>query len=294
MTDEGYIDGPGGRIWYGTRNDDSPGIPLLVVHGGPGFLSMTDVVSDLADERPVYFYDQLGCGRSERPADKSFFTIEHYVAELAAVRAALGLREVHLLGQSWGCLLVAEYLLRERPEGVRSLTLSGPLLSAPLWEADQRAYLAALPAAQQAIVAEAERTGDFGDAYQEAMMDFYRRHICRLDPWPDLLLQALGQMNLDVYTTMWGPSEFTVTGTLKGHDLLPHLHEIAQPTLLLCGEHDEAAPATVQRYRDRLPQGSMAVLPHASHLHHLEQPDLFLAVVRDHLHRSESILLNRQ
>jgi proline iminopeptidase len=289
MNDEGYIDGPGGRIWYGFRNEDSPGIPLLVVHGGPGFLTVPDVVADLADERPVYFYDQLGCGRSARPADKSLFTIEHYVAELAAVRAALGLREVHLLGQSWGCMLVAEYLLRERPEGVRSLTLSGPLLSTPLWEVDQRTLLGALPEAQRAVVAEAERTGDFGDAYQEAMMDYYRCHICRLDPWPDLLLQALGQTNLDVYVTMWGPSEFTVTGTLKGHDLLPRLHEIAQPTLLLCGEHDEATPDTVRRYRDCLPRGAMAVLPHASHHHHLEQPDLFLAVVRDHLHRSEFI-----
>jgi len=289
MTDEGHIDGPGGRLWYGVRGEDTPGIPLLVVHGGPGFLSMPEVVADLADERPVYFYDQLGCGRSARPADKSLFTIEHYVAELAAVRAALGLREVHLLGQSWGCMLVAEYLLRERPEGVRSLTLSGPLLSSPRWEADQRTYLAALPADQQAIIAEAERTGDYGEAYQEAMLDYYRRHICRLDPWPDLLLQALGQMNLDVYVTMWGPSEFTVTGTLKGHDLLPRLHEITQPTLLLCGEHDEATPATVQLYRDRLPQGSMAVLPRASHLHHLEQPDLFLAIVRDHLHLGECL-----
>jgi len=289
MTDEGYIDGPGGRLWYGVRGEDTPGIPLLVVHGGPGFLTVPDVVADLADERPVYFYDQLGCGRSARPADKSLFTIEHYVAELAAVRAALGLREVHLLGQSWGCMLVAEYLLRERPEGVRSLTLSGPLLSSPRWEADQRTYLAALPADQQAIIAEAERTGDYGEAYQEAMLDYYRRHICRLDPWPDLLLQALGQMNLDVYVTMWGPSEFTVTGTLKGHDLLPRLHEITQPTLLLCGEHDEATPATVQLYRDRLPQGSMAVLPRASHLHHLEQPDLFLAIVRDHLHLGECL-----
>ena len=289
MTDEGYIDGPGGRIWYGTRNDDSPGVPLLVVHGGPGFLSMPDVVADLADERPVYFYDQLGCGRSASAADQSLYTIEHYVAELAAVRAALGLREVHLLGQSWGCLLVAEYLLRERPEGVRSLTLSGPLLSAPLWEADQRAYLAAMPAAQQAVVAEAERTGDFGEAYQAAMMDYYHRHLCRLDPWPGNVTQSLGQMNLDLYLTMWGPSEFTVTGTLKGHDLLPRLHEIVQPTLLICGEHDEASPASVQLFRDRLPRGAMAVLPYASHLHHLEQPGVFLDVVRNHLHRADAL-----
>lgn len=289
MVREGHIDGPGGRLWYAIHGDGRAGVPLLVVHGGPGFLSVPDVVADLADARPVIFYDQLGCGRSERPADKSRFTLAHYVAELAAVRTALGLQNVHLLGQSWGCMLAAEYLLCERPAGVRSLTLCGPLLSTPRWEADQRAHLAELPSAQQTVVAEAERTGDFGEAYQAAMMDYYHRHLCRLDPWPENVTQSLGQMNLDLYLTMWGPSEFTVTGTLKGHDLLPRLHEIVQPTLLVCGEHDEAAPTSVQLFRDRLPRGAMAVLPHASHLHHLEQPGLFLEVVRDHLHRADAL-----
>ena len=289
MVREGHIDGPGGRLWYAIHGDGRAGVPLLVVHGGPGFLSVPDVVADLADERPVIFYDQLGCGRSERPADSSLYTIEHYVAEVAALHSALGLKNIHLLGQSWGCMLAAEYLLRERPAGVHSLTLCGPLLSTPRWEADQRAYLAALPHAQQTVVAEAERTGDFGEAYQSAMMDYYHRHLCRLDPWPENVSQSLGQMNLDIYLTMWGPSEFTVTGTLKGHDLLPRLHEIVQPTLLICGEHDEAAPASVQLFRDRLPRGAMAVLPHASHLHHLEQRGLFLEVVRDHLHRADAL-----
>ncbi|HOY53847.1 MAG TPA: alpha/beta fold hydrolase, partial [Opitutaceae bacterium] len=111
MVREGHIDGPGGRLWYAIHGDGRAGVPLLVVHGGPGFLSVPDVVAELADERPVIFYDQLGCGRSERPADKSRFTLAHYVAELAAVRTALGLQNVHLLGQSWGCMLAAEYLL---------------------------------------------------------------------------------------------------------------------------------------------------------------------------------------
>jgi pimeloyl-ACP methyl ester carboxylesterase len=77
-----------------------------------------------------------------------------------------------------------------------------------------------------------------------------------------------------------------LTGSLKGADLLPRLGEIEAPVLLVGGEHDEAAPDTLMAYRDALPRGEMAVLPNASHCHHLEQPGLFLAIVREFLRRA--------
>lgn len=283
-----FLSTPHGRIWTEAHGADRPGTPLLVLHGGPGFLSMPQVVSDLADGRPVLFYDQLGCGRSDRPADPALFTLDHYVAELAAVREALGLADIHLLAHSWGAMLAAEYVLRLRPPGLRSLVLCGPLLSVPLWERDQRRHIARLPTADQRVIADAERSGRFDSPdYQRVMMDFYHAHICRLSPWPDALDEALAQLNMDVYLSLWGPSEFSVTGSLKGVDLLPRLPEIQIPTLLVGGEHDEAAPDTLLTFRDTLPRGEMLVLPHAAHVHHLEQPALFLAAVRDFLKRTE-------
>ena len=280
---------PSGRLWLARYGQNRPDIPLLVLHGGPGFLSMPQVVADLADERPVLFYDQLGCGRSDRPADPALFTLDHYVSELAAVRDALGLSEFHILAHSWGALLAAEYFLRHRPAGLRSLVLCGPLLSVPLWERDQRRHISRLPPANQRIIAESEASGRFNSPdYQRVMMNFYRAHICRLAPWPVFLLDAIAQLNMDVYLSMWGPSEFTVTGSLKGVDLLPRLPEIPLPVLLVGGEHDEAAPDTLLTFRDALPRGEMLVLPHAAHVHHLEQPALFLAAVRNFLHRAES------
>lgn len=286
---EQFVPTAHGRIWVGSYGQDESRVPLLVLHGGPGFLSMPREICDLADERPVIFYDQLGCGRSDRPADTSCFTLEHYVEELAEVRAALGLDRLHIMGQSWGAMLAAEYVLRLQLEGIVSLVLCGPLLSAPMWERDQRRYVNQLPAVSVRIIEDAEREGQYkGEDYRRVMMDYYRRHACRLDPWPDDILEALGQLNTDIYTTMWGPTEFTVTGTLKYADLLPRLSEIKQPTLMTCGEHDEAAPSTMQTYRDALPHGEMAVIPNASHAHHLEQPEIFRAIVREFLARTES------
>ncbi len=284
-----YFSTAHGRLWTARYGKELPGIPLLVLHGGPGFLSMPQVVADLADERPVIFYDQLGCGRSDRPADLSVLSVALYVSELAALRDALGLADFHILAHSWGAMLAAEYVLRLRPAGLRSLVLCGPLLSVPLWERDQRRHIDRMsPRVRQAVaVAEESRRFDT-TSYQNAMMDFYRAHICRLDPWPDALNDALGQLNMDVYLRLWGPSEFTVTGALKGADLLPRLPEIHLPVLLTGGEHDEAAPDTLLTFRDALPRGEMLVLPRAAHLHHLEQPDLFLAAVRAFLRRADA------
>ncbi|MFH1037574.1 MAG: proline iminopeptidase-family hydrolase [PVC group bacterium] len=276
---ETVIQGPGGKIWTCVFGKEKPGIPLLVLHGGPGFLSLTRELAELSTMRPVYFYDQLGCGRSERPAGMSKYTVDYYVRELAAVRKKLGLDKVHILGQSWGCMLAAEYILRERPRGVKSLILSGPLLSTPRWEADQRTNLSRMPEEVRRAVEEAEKVGEYGKEYQEAMMAYYKKHVCRLEPWPDYLTDALGKLNTDVYLTMWGPSEFTTTGTLRSADLTERLKEIQVPVLLICGEYDEAGVETVKHFRDLLPDGALAVIPRASHCHMLEQPEIFRAIV---------------
>src|SRR5262249_45082275 len=92
---EGFIEGPGGRVWYRIAGTDRPGIPVLCLHGGPGMPhDYLEPLEDLASRRPVIFYDQLGCGRSDRPADDSLWTTDRFVEELAVVRAALGLERV--------------------------------------------------------------------------------------------------------------------------------------------------------------------------------------------------------
>ncbi|MEN6487442.1 MAG: proline iminopeptidase-family hydrolase, partial [Smithella sp.] len=260
---EQYIETEQGRLWAAVYGEGTKGVPLLVLHGGPGFLSMPREICDLADERPVIFYDQLGCGRSDRPSDTSLYTVSNYVRELARVREVLGIEQLHLMGFSWGAMLAAEYILRNRPRGVTSLILCGPLLSTPFWERDQRNHISHMPTEAIRVIAAAEASKFYTEDYQRVMMDYYRSHVCRLNPWPTDLTEAVEKLNMDVYLTMWGPSEFTVTGELKDTDLLPRLKEIRQPTLLTCGEHDEAAPETVGVFCDQLPRGEMTILPDA-------------------------------
>jgi proline iminopeptidase len=90
-------------------------------------------------------------------------------------------------------------------------------------------------------------------------------------------------LNADVYNTMWGTSEFTMTGKLKDYDLTPRLPEIAHPVLLTCGDRDEAGVKTVKDFQQRFPNARMAVIPQASHLQQIERPEIFAAVIEDFL-----------
>jgi proline iminopeptidase len=272
---EGFVNVPGGNIWYKVVGAGKKGIPLLTVHGGPGaphqYLNPLQV---LADQRPVIFYDQLGCGRSERPADPALWTVERFVEELQILRDTLKLDKVHILGQSWGSMLAVEYMLRKQPTGVRSLILSGPYLSSPLWAKDQRYWIDQLPQNIKHTILECEATKDFGSpSYQDAVMEFYKRHLCRMDPWPSELMESMEGMGVDVYQYMWGPSEFTMTGTLKEADLTPQLHLLDLPVLLTCGEFDEARPQTVAVFQSLIPGAQMHTFKGASHSHILEQPE---------------------
>jgi proline iminopeptidase len=139
---EGYVSVTGGKVWYRIVGANRKKIPLLLLRGGPGAShDYLEPLMPLSDEPPVIFYDQLGGGNSDRPDDRSLWTIKRFTEELEQVREALQLQEVHVLGQSWGTMLGVDYMLTKEPHGVVSLILSRPCLSAARWSADQTAYL---------------------------------------------------------------------------------------------------------------------------------------------------------
>src|SRR5258708_29958379 len=125
MPREGFIEVPGGRVWSRAVGDG--GAPLLCLHGGPGFTHYClEPLEALAGRRQVIFYDQLGCGRSDRPEDPALGTVDRFVEELAQVRAALGLDRLHLFGSSWGGMLAMQYVLDRRPERASLILCCSP------------------------------------------------------------------------------------------------------------------------------------------------------------------------
>ncbi len=172
-------------------------MPLLCLHGGPGFTHYyLEPLEALAEHRRVIFYDQLGCGRSDRPDDLSLWTVDRFVEELQA----------------------------------------------------------------------------------------------RVPPRPvaDGLERSFAEAGYDVYNTMNGPSEFTVTGTLKTWDIMDRLPEISVPALLVGGRYDECTPGHLADMHARIAGSELVTIEDASHLCFAEQPAEFNQVISRFFDRTEA------
>jgi proline-specific peptidase len=282
---EGFVDVTGGRVWY-RRAGDGDRTPLLILHGGPGAASfyVEPLAERVAAHRPTIVYDQLGCGRSDKPDDPSLWTIGRSVEEVDQVRLALGLERCHLLGQSWGGWLSVEYMCRE-PQGIDGLVLASTSSSIPQFVAEARRLIEELPEPARTTLLELGARGEYDSPeYGRAELEFYRRHLCRLDPWPEALIRTAEELDGNqVYLTMNGPTEFDVIGNLRDWDRTADLGRIASPTLVTVGRHDEITPACSETLRDGIPDARTVVFEESAHCAHLEEPELYAQVVEEFL-----------
>jgi proline-specific peptidase len=277
---EGFVAVPGGRVWWESVGDGP--IALLLLHGGPGapsdYLTPLQALAD--DSYRVVRYDQLGSRRSEKPDDPSLWQVPRFVAEVEAVRQALGLGRVHLLGQSWGAFLALEYALHHG-DALRSLTLASGAASTAECLAGMRRWRDALPEEMRAALARCEAAEDYAHRdYRAAMDELYRRHLCRVRPFPEVLAESMANMAMPVYTTMWGPAEFTCTGNLLTWDRTARLGEIAAPTLITVGRYDEVDPGCAATLHRGIRDSRLALFEESSHSAHLEEPERYLAALR--------------
>ncbi len=291
------LDGESAETWYRVTGDIRTGAsraPLVVLHGGPGathdyLLSLADLADD---GRAVIHYDQLGNGRSSHFPDRGaeFWTVDLFVRELHNLVAALGIGDRHhVLGQSWGGFLAQEYALTH-PPGLRSVVLANTAASFPDFVAEANRLRAELPPEVEATLRRHEEAGTTGDPeYAEACEVFYARHVCRLDPWPEEVVEAFGWIERDptVYHTMNGPSEFHVVGSIKDWESKGRLGSIDVPTLLVSGRHDEATPALQETLQRGIRNSEWVVFEESSHMPHLEERDRYMQVVGDWLARHD-------
>ena len=292
--EEGLIPVDGGSVLYHYYGKDKPGIPIIFLHGGPGsdgtcFFKQTA----LAKDHPIVIYNQLGSTGSPFSDDittpeeaKRYLTIEHFVNELQTVVEHFGFKEFVICGRSWGTMLAVEYAAAKQPAGLKGIVLDGAFLNVDMWCSDAEKLIKSIDGGDGywKTVQECESSGDYDSPEYENINKIYSDHFYSrvkgandgtpVDHEAPHVIEGLS-----VYEYMWGPSEFTCTGTLKGHDSTKLLSQINVPILYICGQFDSATPETVKRYLSMTPDGEMCVLPGCGHNASRERPEEFNAVV---------------
>jgi len=296
--DEGFIDynygGESYKLWYG-RIGSSRKDPALVLHGGPGGNHHNLVAFQaLADERPVIFYDQLGCGKSDRPDDKSLWIAERYFDEVRVLRDGLGLKKYHLIGHSWGTTLAVGFNARH-PEGVLSVSLHSPVLHFPHYinhvAPKLKQELSCLDGKAGQIIDDYElrAVGKKCD-YDEACMEFTKRHITHSWPLPVAMQKLIAARNSDVHDTMIASgSELNIPGNLKSVDLTTQLSKVDVPLLMTCGSDDLCTLAYTKWQSDFATVPQVHVIPQSAHMTLVDNPLELLRLQREFLEESETI-----
>ncbi|KAI0139135.1 proline-specific peptidase [Hypoxylon sp. NC0597] len=277
------------HTWYKVIGDlkNSSKSPLVILHGGPGacheyLLPLTD----LSPSIPLIFYDQIGNGRSthlpDRAGDEAFWSIDLFKRELNNLIAHLGLREkpIDVYGHSWGGMLAAEWAATPSSANLRRLIISNSLASMDAWRIGITTLRRQLPEDVQEVLDRLEDKKDFDSPEYEAAVEvFYKRHLSLARPWPSEEVQAaLNWIAKDAttYSTMYGPSELSITGSLRNWSCIPILRNIKVPTLLLNGREDEAQDVAMYPFFEHIEKVKWVTLENAAHFSHVDQREGYM------------------
>jgi proline iminopeptidase len=274
---EGYVSVLGFDLFYRQFGEPKVG-EVLALHGGPGathdyLLSMADLASH---GYRVTFYDQLGSGRSQLPKNNALFVPERYVEEVEEFRRKMKLGKPHVIGSSWGGMLAIAYALKYQ-RNMRTMTTVGGLHSVPLTLKEMLRMKKRLPSDVQKTLARYESVGDYTNPeYLEAVMVFYRKHLCRLPEWPKEVSYSIDHISMPVYGWMNGPNEFTMIGNTRYWDVTEQLHTIRVPTLVLGGKYDEVSPVVAREIHKYIGGSELTIFPNSSHMAFWEERDAFM------------------
>lgn len=285
---EGFMPFLGYRTYYRIVGDIAASYkkglaPLVLLHGGPGsthnYMEVMDPVADSG--RAVVMYDQLGCGESYVEHHPELFNKETWMAELEALLSYLGLKEVHLLGQSWGGMLAITYAVERKPKTLKSLILSSTLSSSKLWGEEQHRQILFMSEEDQKAIREAEESGVYeGPAYDKAV-DRFMELFCAGKPSPDApeCLRRPKRSGREAYVTAWGPNEFTPLGNQKDWNYTERLGEILSPALVISGTNDLSTPLIAKTMKDGIKDSRWELFVGCRHMCFVEATEKYLTLI---------------
>ncbi len=291
---QGYVDANGVMIWY---QEFGKGEPLMIVHGGPGASHdyFLPYFIPLARHNRLIFIDERGSGKSEQLEDVKKYTVENMAEDVEAVRKALNLGKINLLGHSYGGVLAQAYALKYQ-EHLAHLILCSTFASTSEMNKvfdkikenmsqelrdrinkmeGEGLYGHGLPYEQNHYTSEYMKAA-WGEGYFPYL--YQRRPDPAYDP-------ASGGFAWDLYREMWGSNgEYVIDGNLKSVEYVDQLHTINVPTLVNCGDNDECAPWLSEEMHAKIPGSKLVIFPQSGHMTFVDQTDMFMKTIEDFLH----------
>lgn len=291
---EGFVDAHGIFLYYKTIGR---GAPLVIVHGGPGASHdyFLPYLLPLAAHHRLIFIDERGSGRSGKLEDPKGYTVENMVEDVEAVRVALGLGKISLLGHSYGGVLAQAYALKYQ-QNLTHLILCSTFSSTKAINDVFVKMKANMPAELRERINKMEAEGLFGhgkdyekyrytaDYMIAAWGEGYLPYLYQNHPDANFDPVAMGNTAWDLYREMWGShGEYVIDGNLASVEYTERLKTIHVRTLITVGDHDESDPAMSKVMQEKIAGSQLVILPKSGHMTFVDQPGMFLNAVENFL-----------
>ena len=277
-------------LGYYTRayvlGDISKGVPLIILHGGPGgCVERYEPLEKLAEFGiPLIFYDQLGCGYSKVPKNhKISWNFRTFLDEFKNLVRYFDLKKYNVLGHSWGGMLALEYVCNFEHKNLEKLILFSTLPSTKIWNKEHMKMLGEFSSEErQSLLDENDGKEYDKKVYKSALKKFYKNHVGRRskDLYP-FKTKRFPKTNKEIYEKMWGKSELFGTGTLLDWNVEDKLHKIDVPTLILSGALDESSPRINELMNKEIKNSKWVLLKKSHHIGYAEEPELVIETIRN-------------
>ena len=280
--------------------------PIIYLHGGPGGAISNEIVESLqpfAEEgHPVYAYDQIGSGSSDRLSRIESYTVARHVDDLKWVTDEIGVEKVILLGQSWGSILATFFTL-DYPEKVEKIIMTGP---GPIFPLDSK-LADFLPPDSLDIKEPAFSNKDgIREVYtlrEKIVRWFANVHGKKIisdrkaDQFFTHLNNALNRSTVydqsKVTKSKPGGGYFVHLRTMKDlyhiKDRRVEMSKLSTPIFILKGQYDNQKWGYTQEYLQLFPNAKMEIVPKAGHFIQVEQPDIYYSSIKKFLSEQSTV-----
>lgn len=262
---------------------------IVVVHGGPGMDSeyMVADFEPLAQKHTLIYYDQRGGGRSDLPEDTEQLHIDRHVEDLEALRKHFNLKELQIIGHSFGPMVVAKYAIAY-PQHVEKMVFLGPV---PPMQGDFFAQYGA-NLSKRLSPEQLEKMGTLngdmlnGDDPKAACREFWKIGLIpRLAKGLPISIVKGDCCAAPAEAIRYGmgTTNAATFGSLGNWDLRPQLSKVTAKTLILHGEEEAIPMDMVEAWPQALPNATLIKVPKAGHFTYAERPDMVWPAIESFL-----------
>jgi proline-specific peptidase len=273
----------GGTRLYVEQRGPADGLPLVVLHGGPGLdhHEFADYLDPLANSCRLLLVDQRAQGRSDRECDPATWTLETMADDVSRLVAILGLGDYAVLGHSFGAFVALQHAC-DAPGAARATIVSAGVPSTRfLAGIDDRLATFEPVELREQVTSSWAREADARTEEELATLVEEQMPWHFADP-RDPRIAEYQQKTADM---VYAPDVLrAMSGYYGGIDVEERLDHVTQPVLALAGRHDRNCPPEAAEFiAAGVADGRCVIFEESGHMMFVEEPDRYVAVVRTFL-----------